>query len=242
MNKSRLGRTLTGSSLGTGLLCDIMWLECRTGSPLFHLYTMDEVSCHCVRTDRHRWNHGRLNELGRWFLPRWAEWLFGTNERIEEQRVERMSRDLISHDPNRGMASRAADSRWDRWVLTKWAATGRGKDEAFVGRGGVKKQRSGDGAEEGGCAGQEFVKKLWSRKEEPAGNLKGKFAGMDSACWCALRSLLAFSHLGWLAFNCRPLHTSIGQRHLSPLLSFSCRLSFSLPVSQNGFPPRYSFY
>jgi len=63
--------------------------------------------------------------------------------------VERMSRDLISHDPNRGMASRAADSRWDRWVLTKWAATGRGKDEAFAGRGGVKGQRWEDGAEEG---------------------------------------------------------------------------------------------
>jgi hypothetical protein len=31
-------------------------------------------------------------------------------------------------------------------------------------------------------------------KGEPAGNLKGKFAGMDSACWCvllSLRSLLA---------------------------------------------------
>jgi hypothetical protein len=34
MNKSRLGRTLTGSSLGTGLLCDIivagMSDRCRT--------------------------------------------------------------------------------------------------------------------------------------------------------------------------------------------------------------------
>ena len=55
--------------------------------------------------------------------------------------MERLSRDLISHDPNRDMESRAADSRWDRWVLTKVAATGRGKDEAVVGRGGVKKAK-----------------------------------------------------------------------------------------------------
>jgi hypothetical protein len=48
-----------------------------------------------------------------------------------------MSRNLISHDTNRGMASRAADSRWDRGNMTKGESTGRGRDEAFVGRGGV---------------------------------------------------------------------------------------------------------
>jgi hypothetical protein len=58
-------------------------------------------------------------------------------ERIEERRMGVLSRNLISHDTNRGMASRAADSRWDRGNMTKGVSTGRGKDEAFVGRGGV---------------------------------------------------------------------------------------------------------
>jgi hypothetical protein len=41
-------------------------------------------------------------------------------------------------------------------------------------------------------------------KGEPAGNLKGKFAGMDSACWwwCAALSPLASRTLSlWLAFK-----------------------------------------
>ena len=88
MNKSRLGRTLTGISLGTGHLCDIIVAETSDRcSTIPFVDTMDEVSLHCVRTDRHRrWNHERLNELvsiGFFFLPRWAEWMSGTNGRIE---------------------------------------------------------------------------------------------------------------------------------------------------------------
>ena len=155
-----------------------------------------------------------------------------------KQSVGVMSRDLISHDSNRSMASRAADSRWDRGILTmtKGAATGRGRKEAFVGvvRGWTRRR------------GEEVVrgksdKKLWSRKEEPAGNLKGKFAG-----WIALVGVISarFSPsrtlAGWLSTAAPSTHQLASA--ISPLPSFSCRLSFSLPVSQNGFPPGYSLH
>jgi hypothetical protein len=103
-----------------------------------------------------------------------------------------MSRDLISQDSNRGMASRAADSRWDRGILTKWAANRERKRRSFCWA--RVSEKANVGGWRGGCAGQEFDKKLWSRKEEPAGNLKGKFAG-----WIALVGVLFSPSLGWLA-------------------------------------------
>lgn len=76
-------------------------------------------------------------------------------------------------------------------------------------------------------------------KVEPAGNLKGKFAG-----WLALVGVVSarFS-LPWLstppeAFpSLRQLASAV---HLA-LFSFSCRLSLTFPVSLYGFPPRYAF-
>jgi hypothetical protein len=85
----------------------------------------------------------------------------------------------------------------------------------------------------GGCAGQEYVKTLWSRKEEPAGNLKGKFAG-----WIALvgsSRLLA----PWLAGFQLPLppHINWPAPSLSPSVLFLPAVFLS-PAFTQWIPPK----
>src|SRR6266481_4977939 len=73
-------------------------------------------------------------------------------------------------------------------------------------------------------------------------------AGMEESCGAErgagrqlereIRRMVALvgvpsAYFSLLALNCRC-------RSPSALPSFSCRLSFSLPVAPNGFPPRYS--
>jgi len=61
MNKSRLGRTLTGQLRHRSLMR--YYVAGMSDRCSHYPFCMDEVSSHCVCTDRHRWNHGRLNEL-----------------------------------------------------------------------------------------------------------------------------------------------------------------------------------
>lgn len=69
--------------------------------------------------------------------------------------------------------------------------------------------------------------------------LEREIRRMDSACWCAcaLRSLLAFSLPGWLAFNCGFLQTSVGQRYLSPSVLFFPAVFLS-PGFTRWIPPK----
>jgi hypothetical protein len=116
-----------------------------------------------------------------------------------------MSRSLISTE---AWQSRAADSRWDRGIMTKGASTRERKGPSFCrAQGGVG---GGEGGR-GGCAGQE----LWSRKGEPAGNLKGKFAG-----WIALGLLVS---------------SPLASRLLAPLAAW---LSTAAPNSAISLPFR----
>ena len=80
--------------------------------------------------------------------------------------------------------------------MTKGVTTGRGREEAFVGREAVREQKGWQLEEEG----EEIVRGKSCGAERGAGRqLEREIRRMDSACWCAcaLRSLLAFSL--WLA-------------------------------------------